>query len=122
MKCNLFRLFPTEPTGSLIKIKNITFFEKDIEIKHFLEHIVDVCIIFADSAKNEACALLHSREEALHLMKLYKVIFKNMIFFSSNKQNMEIEIFNQEEERIFWKDVKRHNVKFYVCKQRGQTG
>ncbi|KAI4840506.1 hypothetical protein MKS88_001233 [Plasmodium brasilianum] len=117
MKCNLFRLFPTEPTGSLIKIKNITFFEKDIEIKHFLEHIVACFHDYNDLRihfNNEACALLHSREEALHLMKLYKVIFKNMIFFSSNKQNMEIEIFNQEEERIFWKDVKRHNVKFYV--------
>ncbi|SBT75756.1 conserved Plasmodium protein, unknown function [Plasmodium ovale] len=115
MQNKLVRLFPTEPTGCLVKVKNVALFEKEIDIKHFLEHIVDVCLMQTNFAKNEAYVLLHSMEEVSHLMRLYPIISKNMAFIHSNGDNVEIEVFNKDEERIFWRVAKRNNANFYVC-------
>ncbi|WBY54927.1 hypothetical protein Py17XNL_000303594 [Plasmodium yoelii yoelii] len=114
MENKLIRLLPKEPTGCLIKIKNISYFEKEIQIKHFLEHL-EVCLIQTNYEENEGYALLHSKEEALHFMKLYKTILKNMIFSYSNENNIEIEILNNEEEMRFWNYARKNKIKFYVC-------
>ncbi|SCL90586.1 conserved Plasmodium protein, unknown function [Plasmodium berghei] len=114
MESKLIRLLPKEPTGCLIKIKNVIYFEKAIQIKHFLEHLVDVCLIQTNYEQNEAYALLHSKEEVLHFMKLYKTILKNMIFSHSNEKSIEIEILNSEEEMIFWNYARKNKLKFYV--------
>ncbi|GAB65069.1 hypothetical protein PCYB_042730 [Plasmodium cynomolgi strain B] len=119
MENKLSRLFPTEPTSSLVKIKNIAPFEGELEIQNFLGHMVDVCLMRVDREKNEAYALVHSNEEASHLLRLYKVILKNMIFLCSNGRDVEteidIEIFDKDEERTFWRDAKRNNLYFNIC-------
>ncbi|EUD66883.1 hypothetical protein C922_02869 [Plasmodium inui San Antonio 1] len=119
----LSRLFPTE--RSLVKIKNIAPFEGELEIQNFLGHMVDVCLMRVDRAKNEAYALVHSNEEASHLLRLYKAILKNMIFLCSSGRGVEteidIEIFDKDEERTFWRDAKRNNLYFNIWweKRRG---
>ncbi|CAD2096894.1 conserved Plasmodium protein, unknown function [Plasmodium vinckei] len=115
MESKLIRLLPTEPTGCLIKIKNIIYFEKEVQIKHFLEHLVDVCLIQTNYEQNEAHALLHSKEEVLHFMKLYKTILKNMVFSYSNANSIEIEIINPDEEMAFWSYARKNKLKFYIC-------
>ncbi|GAW79581.1 conserved Plasmodium protein, unknown function [Plasmodium gonderi] len=111
--------FPSEPTGCLVKIKNIILFEGELEIKNFLGHMVDVCLMHIDHTKNEAYALMHSDEEVSHLLKLYKVILKNIIFLHSKERNLkrdiEIEILDKNEERTFWRDAKKNNMDFYIC-------
>ncbi|KJP89034.1 hypothetical protein AK88_01326 [Plasmodium fragile] len=119
MENKLSRLFPTEPTGSLVKIKNIALFEGELEIQNFLGHMVDVCLMRVDRTKNEAYALVHSNEEASHLLRLYKVILRNMIFLYSRAKDVEteidIEIFDKDQERSFWRDAKRNNLHFNIC-------
>ncbi|SCL99988.1 conserved Plasmodium protein, unknown function [Plasmodium chabaudi adami] len=115
MESKLIRLLPTEPTGCLIKIKNILYFEKEVQIKHFLEHLVDVCLIQTNYEQNEGHALLHSKEEVLHFMKLYKTILKNMVFSYSNENSIEIEILNPDEEMAFWSYARKNKLKFYIC-------
>ncbi|CRG98840.1 conserved Plasmodium protein, unknown function [Plasmodium relictum] len=115
MENKLFYIYPNEPTGCLLKIKNINCFEKEIEIKHFFEHLVDICLIHSDYVKNEAHALLHSKEEVLYFMKYHHLIFKNMKFLETEIQNIEIEILNKEEEKIFWNNIRLKKTRFYIC-------
>ncbi|SBS80851.1 conserved Plasmodium protein, unknown function [Plasmodium ovale curtisi] len=114
MQNKLVRLFPTE--RCLVKVKNVALFEKEIDIKHFLEHSASLkCAKGTNFAKNEAYVLLHSMEEVSHLMRMYPIISKNMAFIHSDGDNVEIEVFNKDEERIFWRVAKRNNANFYVC-------
>ncbi|CRG95445.1 conserved Plasmodium protein, unknown function [Plasmodium gallinaceum] len=108
-------IYPNKPTGCIIRIKNIKCFENEIEIKHFFEHLVDICLIHSDYVKNEAYALMHSKQEALHFMKFYQQIFKNMKFLELENQNIEIEILNKEEEKIFWSNIRMKKIDFYIC-------
>ncbi|KYO03462.1 hypothetical protein PGSY75_0202800 [Plasmodium gaboni] len=112
---DIFRLLPTEATGCLIRIKNISCFDKKSEVINFVGHLVEICLIHVDLLKNEAYVLLHSREEVLHFMKLYYVIYNNMHFIDRSKRNIEIEIFNEEKENLFWKESKKNCTKFNIC-------
>ncbi|VWU49718.1 conserved protein, unknown function [Hepatocystis sp. ex Piliocolobus tephrosceles] len=115
MEFKLLSLLPTKSTGCLIRIKNVSCFDKDINIKHFLEHIVEVCLIQINHSKNEAYALLHSNEEVLHFMKLYKTTLENMVFLNSHDKHLEIDIIDTNEEMLFWENARKNNLNFFVC-------
>ncbi|KNG76263.1 hypothetical protein PFMG_02336 [Plasmodium falciparum IGH-CR14] len=93
-------------------------FKNNKKIYPCFDKKIEICLIHVDFLKNEAYVLLHSRQEVLHFMKLYYVICNNMHFIDKTKRNIEIEIYNEEEENVFWKESKRNCTIFNIWEKK----
>lgn len=106
MEQDLFQFLPKKATGCLIKLKGISCFEKEIEIKHFCEHLVTICLFDVDFENDEAHILFHSPEETNFFLKNFKRLFKNLIFINAEEKELKGRLMNEQEEETFWNTIR----------------